>query len=604
MSDADDLAGLIGFLDLAPEQKQSVLLIAEALRNKAEKAEAAQKEAEAIAAEDRRQKVAAEEQGRADQRARAEAERALAEGSRRGDRVARLLRVEGSSYPRLSDADHGSGSESGKSGKLSDVLVCKNPEDVTPVWPHDRSANVCAIVSDVAVAVRGEVPPITVARENAVMHPFFKRVVKIVEEAARRREISCNKRHHENRAVLDDGRRPDFIMTPSYEQVQCPLNSLVYEEVKPACRKEQSAGVVMREGVAQAVKRLCDRFQDCQSLPFGKAFVCNGMRAAFIHVDFQSADVPVTIAHFDDWRLSDAALSLFVAWTIETDVTKFGLPEAARAYGNTEYRYERLLGSGGFADVVLVRQAATGAEYAAKFVRQEREHVNLLEIEKNVLDRLTCAKVPRVPRACGYYSVAARGARAAASGAGGSDAPSDGGNGLLLQPVGESLVSHLQRLEEIGERRTFLANAFVLLLDTVRRAHAAGICHGDIRPPNIIVVAEGGVVVPYLIDWGLAADAETMVKPLGAPAFLAPGRVASWESLKSSVCIKFQDDITALALTYVALCVNASGQAPWPHCSAPLDTDMSERKQLVSHVGVDSSYFPETLTCLQKALLL
>lgn len=65
------------------------------------------------------------------------------------------------------------------------------------------------------------------------------------------------------------------------------------------------------------------------------------------------------------------------------------------------------------------------------------------------------------------------------------------------------------------------------LLAGVDAVHDAGLAHGDIKPSNVILARRGGLVVPMLIDFGVATRAEPGAHTeelLGTPMFMAPER--------------------------------------------------------------------------------
>ncbi|HTJ34198.1 MAG TPA: protein kinase [Dactylosporangium sp.] len=63
------------------------------------------------------------------------------------------------------------------------------------------------------------------------------------------------------------------------------------------------------------------------------------------------------------------------------------------------------------------------------------------------------------------------------------------------------------------------------LLEALRAAHAAGIVHGDVKPANVLIDADGNA---RLTDFALAATLGDGV-PLGEPAYIAPERRRSGE---------------------------------------------------------------------------
>lgn len=98
----------------------------------------------------------------------------------------------------------------------------------------------------------------------------------------------------------------------------------------------------------------------------------------------------------------------------------------------------------------------------------------------------------------------------------------DGERALVLQPLVEGVA-----LEEwvagpdAATRWARVRAVLPQLVDALGALHAAGICHGDIKPPNVRVDADGA---PWLLDFGLARDLDRGGGGAwgGTPAYLAP----------------------------------------------------------------------------------
>ncbi len=89
-----------------------------------------------------------------------------------------------------------------------------------------------------------------------------------------------------------------------------------------------------------------------------------------------------------------------------------------------------------------------------------------------------------------------------------------------------------------------LGRRFATLVGVVSRMHARGVVHGDLKPANVLVSAEGAVTV---IDFGAATGPGEEGVPAGTPAFLSPARLRGAASSVAS-------DLYALgALLYLAL---------------------------------------------------
>ncbi|MGV9306865.1 serine/threonine-protein kinase, partial [Nonomuraea sp. NPDC003727] len=100
------------------------------------------------------------------------------------------------------------------------------------------------------------------------------------------------------------------------------------------------------------------------------------------------------------------------------------------------------------------------------------------------------------------------------------------------------------------------ADIGVKVLDALRTAHTAGITHRDVKPANVLLLDDGGVV---LTDFGIAhvADSPTLTATgmlMGSPAYMAPERLEGAPATEAS-------DLWALGATlYTAV----EGVPPYP----------------------------------------
>src|SRR5262249_49919782 len=94
-------------------------------------------------------------------------------------------------------------------------------------------------------------------------------------------------------------------------------------------------------------------------------------------------------------------------------------------------------------------------------------------------------------------------------------------------------------------------------------AHEHGFVHRDFKPDNIIVVREGDVEVPRIVDFGLAIRADpdgdsaritTAGAAVGTPVYAAP------EQLGSDVDVDHRADLFALGVTVFEL---LAGRVPF-----------------------------------------
>jgi serine/threonine protein kinase len=113
--------------------------------------------------------------------------------------------------------------------------------------------------------------------------------------------------------------------------------------------------------------------------------------------------------------------------------------------------------------------------------------------------------------------------------------------------VGDSLATRLARARLDVP---IAAALFVEVLDGLVAAHAAGIVHRDIKPDNIVLAARDGVVVPTLIDFGIAVPlVGDGVAPerAGTPQYMAP------EQLRGLACDARTDVWSSCVSLYEAI---------------------------------------------------
>jgi serine/threonine-protein kinase len=151
-----------------------------------------------------------------------------------------------------------------------------------------------------------------------------------------------------------------------------------------------------------------------------------------------------------------------------------------------------------------------------------------------------------------------------------------------------------ESLAELLERRGTLPEAEIIAIlapvcDALEQAHRKGILHRDLKPQNIMLVKEAGVVVPKLLDFGIAAllDADSLTSSVtvsGTPMYMAPEQ---WDGLKHAGPAS---DIYALgAIVYQALSGKYAYEADTPlvwmkkvHSETPLDLSVAMAGATVS----------------------
>src|SRR5580692_4642697 len=168
------------------------------------------------------------------------------------------------------------------------------------------------------------------------------------------------------------------------------------------------------------------------------------------------------------------------------------------------YAELKVLGSGGFGEVVLARHNVSGTLVAIKFLRAELladpEFARMFRSEAEVLASLDDANVVRL-----YEYVESR-----------------SGAAIVMELVdGVSLREILSR-----QGQTTAEAALVVLQGSLlglAAAHARGLVHRDYKPENVLV-GNGGV--SKLTDFGIAARAGDRPLPAGTLAYAPPEQLA------------------------------------------------------------------------------
>ncbi|HYY95176.1 MAG TPA: protein kinase [Pyrinomonadaceae bacterium] len=212
-----------------------------------------------------------------------------------------------------------------------------------------------------------------------------------------------------------------------------------------------------------------------------------------------------------------------------------------RAVGH--YKVERLLGRGGMGEVYLAEDCVLERPVALKFISDHFVGDGLAR-EQLTKEARAVARLEH-PNICAVYGVE----------------EADGHNFIVMQYVEGETLSSLLRCGPLGvERALDLAAQVAAALSA---AHDRGVVHGDVKPQNIIVTAEGQVKV---LDFGLArivrqqqdaadaGDETPQAGPvIGTVAYMSPEQ-ARGEELDS------RSDIFSLG---VVLCEMLCGQNPF-----------------------------------------
>ncbi len=156
------------------------------------------------------------------------------------------------------------------------------------------------------------------------------------------------------------------------------------------------------------------------------------------------------------------------------------LPRLPAIHG---YTVERLIGSGGQADVFLARQESTGQAVAIKVFRGYA----LADVQRHRIDSeakaLVRLQLPNV------VAIIDRGQT------------TDGREYLVTRYVaGEPIDQAASKV--LARNLDDVANLFAKVAETLARVHRHGIIHRDLKPSNILVDQDHE---PYLLDFGLAS---------------------------------------------------------------------------------------------------
>ena len=212
----------------------------------------------------------------------------------------------------------------------------------------------------------------------------------------------------------------------------------------------------------------------------------------------------------------------------------------------------RELGRGGMGAVYLVRDPATGEEYAAKVMLENPLHGD--DFKRRFIREAEIAMKVEHPNLVRVYDV-------------GRD-PETGYAYMIMDYVGggdlhDALARRL--IDRKGPYRVKDALAILRpILGALSAASAAGVVHRDIKPDNILFDAEGN---PYLTDLGVAklSDDQTLTRltmsnvVVGTPAYMAP------EQMTDSHKVDVRADLYSLG---IVLWEMLAGECPNAELSA------------------------------------
>lgn len=193
------------------------------------------------------------------------------------------------------------------------------------------------------------------------------------------------------------------------------------------------------------------------------------------------------------------------------------------------YRIEDLIGAGGFADVYSARrvseatsdslpdQAASSQtlrqkSFAVKVLRRgisSPDTIARFEVERRLLEQFTHESIVRVFE---------------------SGLTDDARPYFVMEQIDGLPITEFCRVERLSLHQRL--ELFSRVCDAVYHAHSKGIIHRDLKPSNVLVHIDEGVVLPKVIDFGIAKAIETpdsgtapvtqVNMVIGTPAYISP----------------------------------------------------------------------------------
>ncbi|MFN9706820.1 MAG: serine/threonine-protein kinase, partial [Planctomycetota bacterium] len=227
----------------------------------------------------------------------------------------------------------------------------------------------------------------------------------------------------------------------------------------------------------------------------------------------------------------------------EPDPARTAEPSGATCFGRFQLR--RVLGQGGMGIVHRAYDPELRRDVALKLLRPELV-ASAAALQRFAHEAQAAARLNH-PNVCPVYEVG-----------------NLAGQPFLVMPYleGETLAERFARERAAGvvvdaaDRVAELLAIFAQVADALHHAHAAGLCHRDVKPANILVRRDG---VPVLLDFGLAQDAAAPDGRSGAgqapgtPLYLAP------EQLRFGARVDARTDVHGLGVTlYEGLVLQAS----------------------------------------------
>jgi hypothetical protein len=264
-----------------------------------------------------------------------------------------------------------------------------------------------AIVEAVTAALAGLAPTGEQRLDvPTIVHRVLLNIVDCIRKAAAARGVPCRRLFHKEEDKSDSEAcvKPGFIATAPYEHEPDPRSSNhdFFLEAKAVQTIRKSRAGLMRKGVAQAVRDSVMRFKAVgPELRHGLAAVSNGIDITFLRINFAPDDphqykVLLTTKGLEV-RNGDG-LRYFVRLLCQPVLARaaYGWPAGHHLFGDA-LQFNRLLGSGGFADVCCVtrRKEGSGEPYGPELALKKCKRAEDAGMER----RPFCASW-RVCRGC------------------------------------------------------------------------------------------------------------------------------------------------------------------------------------------------------------
>ncbi len=125
---------------------------------------------------------------------------------------------------------------------------------------------------------------------------------------------------------------------------------------------------------------------------------------------------------------------------------------------------------------------------------------------------------------------------------------------------GPTLARHLERWRG---RMPFdeISSIFREILDALEEAHRRGVIHRDLKPDNVLLRDDGGVLRPKVVDFGIAKVLEGTTYTMSG-ALLGTCRYMSPEQVRTPQLADHRSDVYSLGVTLYELC---TGRGPFDH---------------------------------------